>query len=946
MTKHVLTKEYSILRGFSTDSKFVRPANVSDKDVNMMSLPDETFSPRRGYQVQEDEIGGLGISVYKNSDTNEAQKICIHKDGNLYIEKQGSMTISFNDVSGNPESYISYEIFVNPDTVSDTQSCDFDPYQVVDDNALITDQIMFRLKKLTGVSGESIGTGSTTYSGYLSDTTITPGSILITDGTIAIQDDSINGFFGDIGVGTNTIDYITGAYSITLSGVSGALTASYKTTLQEEFNQSLGKGFGVSSPYTITSLSSLLSIISGVSITTTGSTNQPAAFLNITEETNIANGKSVTLTWVYWEAANRTAISTFQGLVAKLSDDDFRIATFAAYEEAVYIASRFDEVQKYDGQTIYRAGMPQGTTPSPSDAGSGTGVDLGSHNYYITYEQIDNNGRLIEGRLSDAGNVVLAAPKDVNVTVTNLLQGSGWNTNGAVVVGVQNGVTIINVDDGVGSTHSLRVGDTAYFFDGVTSDYVTREITETTANTITIAGDAVNVTDNISISNNLKINLFRTVVGGTTPHLVTTLPNNSYSGTQVFKDSISDATVVNQRDYLTPVRQSDPPPKSGIVVAFGNQLIFTQDDINEDYVWFSEPANPEYVPSTNNFILPGNDDDVTGAGISGSTLIIFKNKSIYAVSGDLITSQFTVTSISPGSNIGCVSHHTIVSIGGMIYFTHRNGVYTLVETVLFPTDKFGNPIPVSITIDKLFREEDLNQDKRFVLNRATAVHYNKDRQYLLFIPSEESTGVKAANNNSRVLCYSTIGKDWFEWTRINAAGGWAVIGDDLFWQERRKKNSTITAKTYKQHRKYRLIDQVDHVTPIRVTWESSWEDAGQPRTRKKFIRSILLFDEISAIFQQNIPTLCFFSYKDWVDGAISTRADIMQKIQSSKWNTDHWSWIRWSGYQDSFITIPLKGGTVAKSLKIGLQLNQINSSFRLQGFQQEISNDFGKTVSR
>lgn len=947
MTKHILTKTYSQLRGFSTDSKFVRPADVADKAVNMMRVPDGTISPRRGYQVQSDDIGGLGNGIYENLDRDTVEPICIHRDGNLYIQKQGSMNISFSDPSSNTASYVSYEIYVNPLTVSDNQNCDFDPYLVVDDTALVTDCIQFRLKKLTGFSGIAIGSGSATYAGVLSGAPLTPGSILMTDGTLTIQDDAEGSFIGNVGVGTNTIDYTTGAYTVTFSGVTGSVLASYRSTLQQQFNQCLGKGFGVSSPYSITSLVNLLSAVSGITVTTSGSTNQPAAFLEISEETIIADGQSVTLNWFYWESANRTVASTFSGLASQINNDSFRNATFAPFEEAVYIASRFDEIQKYDGQTIYRAGMPLGATPIPAAAGSGTGVDAGLHRYYITYEQIDANGRLVEGRLSNPGEINLGAAEDVNVTVSNLLQGSGWNTNCAVINGTQAGVNTINVDDGSGGVHSLQVGDTAYFFDGVSSSYVTREITSVTANTITIAGAAVNVTDNNPISNNLRINIYRTLAGGTIPHLLVTVPNNSYAASQIYLDQTSDAILANLREYATPARQPDPPPKTGIVISFRNQLIFADDPINDDKVWFSEAAQPEYVSqSFNNFIIPSNDDDVSGVGVAGSTLIIFKDKSIYAVSGDLITSQFQVTSVAPGSNIGCASHHTIISVGGLIYFLHTNGVYAIAETQLYPNDSFGNPIPLSIMIDRIFREDNFQEDKRFVFKRATATNYTKDNQYLLFIPTEEKEGPRAATNDSRVFCYDYQGKNWFEWTRINAAGGWYVLDDNLYWQERKKKNNSITAKTYKQHRKYRLIDQVDHVTPIRVTWESSWEDTGQPRVRKKFVRSILLFDEISALFQQNVPTLCFYSYKDWVDGRISTRADLMQKINSSQWSVDHWSWIQWSGYQDSFITVPLKGGTVTKSLKIGIQLNELNTTFKLQGFQQEISPDFRRTVVR
>lgn len=947
MTQHILTKTYSTLRGFSTDSKYVRPANVADKAVNMARLPDGTFAPRRGYQVETDDIGGLGIGIYENIDQSAIQPICIHRDGNLYIQQTGSMTISFNDPSGNPESYVSYEIYIDPNLVSDTQTCDFDPYLVVDDDALVDDCMKFRLKKLTGYSGVAIGSDSDTYSGILSGAPLTPGSILMTDGTYIIQDDSEGGFIGDIGAGTNTINYTTGAYTVNFSASTSSVTASYRSTLQSQFNQRLGKGFGVASPYSITSLVSLLTSVTGVTVSTTGNTNYPAAFIEIAEETIIADGQSVTLNWYYWQSANRTVAATFSGLASQINSTNFKNATFAPFEEAVYIANPYDEVQKYDGQTVYRAGMPQGDTPSPVAAGSGTGVNAGDHSYYTTYEQVDNNGRIVEGRLSLNGDITLAGAEDVNVTVEPLVQGSGWNTNCAVVAGTQTGVTTINVDDSAGGVHSMRAGDTAYFYDGVAASYTTREVTSVTANTITIAGAAVNVSDNDPISNNLKINIYRTEAGGTQSYLVVTLPNNSYASTQVYLDQTSDATLATQREYNTPARQPDPPPRVGVVVAFRNQLVFTDDPVNDDYVWFSEAAQPEYVPEAfNNFIVPSNDDDVTGAGVAGSTLLIFKDKSIYAVSGDLITSQFSVQSVAPGSNIGAVSHHTIVSVGGLIYFLHTNGVYTIAETQLYPTDSFGNAVPLSLMIDEIFRQDRFEKDQQFVLTRATAINYTKDNQYMLFLPAEEQSGPRGANNNSRVLVYDYQGKNWFEWTRVNAAGGWYVLNDDLYWQERRTNNSTITAKKYKQHRKYRLIDQVDHVTPVRVTWESSWEDVGQPRVRKKFIRTCLLFDEISALYQQNIPTLCFYSYKDWVGGRISTRADVMQKINSSRWSTDHWDWISWSGYQDSFITIGLRGGTVTKALKAGLQLNTLNTSFRLQGFQHEISPDFRRTIVR
>ncbi len=949
MSKHILTKTYTQLKGFSTDSPFVRSADVAEQVVNMQRLADGTFAPRRGYQAQTAGIGGLGVSIYENRIDQETQDVCVNHDGNLYKKRKGTITIAFAGASAH--EYISFMIFVDPADTSDTQTCDFDPYAIVSENALVDDCICFLFQKLTVHTGIAIGTGSATYAGVLPGFPLTPGTIVMTDGTLTIQDDAVGGFTGNTGVGANIINYTTGAYSVTFSGVTTPVTASYRGTLQTQFLQSMGKGFGVAAPYLISSLVTLIGGVAGVTVTTTGNTLHPGAFIEIREATIVPNGKSVVLDYFYWEECNRTVPVTFSGLLAHLATPEFQNATFAAYQEVIYIADPWDEVQKFDGQTVYRAGMPKGSTPSLANGGGGN-VDIGPHTYFTTYEQVDANGRRVEGTISTGALITLVGASIVNVTYDNLLQGSGWNTDGAIIVGTQVGVNTIVVQ----SPHSVEVGDTAFFIDSVTKIALQRLVLTVSVNTITIDGAPVTVSDvndwESAISNNLKINIWRTIApAGTEPTFVASIPNNSYQATTTYDDNkLDSATGIT---YPTPQRRPDPPPMVGIVFSYRNQLIFTQDPVNDDYVWFSDPDGPEYVSSEitrgNNFIVPSNDDDVSGVGQAGGTLVIFKGKSIYSVGGELPTSQFVVNPVAPGSNIGCVAHATICSVGSLLYFLHTNGVYAMSENTIFPTDQFGNPIPLSIPIDQIFRSTNVQTNQQFQLRRACAVNYTKDNQYLLFLPAEEDEGYRFANDYSRVLCYDYQGKNWFEWTRVNAAGGFYVTQDNLYWQNRRPAPTGITSETFKQHRKYRLIDQVDHVTPIRVTWTSSWEDVGQPRVRKKFVRAALLFDNISAIFQVNRPELCFTSYVDWkkgVRGKNTTRSDITTQIESTAWNRDPWDWTEWSGYQDTFVTVPLKGGTVAKSMQLQIQINQLNASFSLQGFQLEVAPDFRKTIVR
>jgi hypothetical protein len=880
---HIITRDYEQLRGFSTDSKYTRPAFVAELAVNMIRQPDDTFGPRRGYQVVASGKGGLGMTIFENPCKCDTEIVTIGTDGSLYVREENSMTIAYTGAT--VDNYASYEIFVDPTTVSDPQNCEFNPYDIINQAALVNDRIKFRL--------------------YLNGST------------------------------TPTLDI------------------------------DMGKGYGVAFPYPISDLITALNTVPGIVATSTGNLSVPGAFLEVTELTNIASGKSITLNWVSWKEVNKTVPAPFSGLASRIDDDDFINATFASYSSTLYISNAYDFPQKYDGQTVYRAGMPEGAQPTAADSGGGSGP-TGTYRYNITYEQ---DGRIIEGIatginvegvLSESSSPDLVmAGNAVTVTYLNLLAGSGWNTNCAIVNGNQVGVTTIVVQN----TSTIKTGDTAFFIDASGNEQ-TREVTAATPISITIAGTAVSVNNNSVISNNLKINIWRNKNGGTIPHLVASVPNNSLAanppGTSTYSDTKIDTQLGAQ--YITPARPPNPPPKAAYVVNYRNQLIYTGLTTNsitefesEDTVYFSEGNAPESVPQdpdiTNSFLVPANNDSITGAGQAGSTLVIFKEDSIYGISGDLLSIQFNVTPIAPGSNIGCVAHATIMEVANLLYFLHTSGVYSLAETNLYPTDENGNAIALSDPINKLFQFTPRDYKRRFQFIRATAVNYTQDKQYLVFIPCEQDPSIatlpKVPNAYSKVLCYDYESKDWFEWTNFNCASGVMELNNDLYFMDRHfSPTSTSTSNLYKQHRKYRLIDYVDHVTPIRVTWRSSWEDLGQPKVRKKYLRAALLFDDIDNDQQSPNPQLCFKTYLDWISGVVNTQADISFARQSSPWSTSPWSFAGWDGYQDSFYTVSLRQGTVSKAIQLQLQMNKLNQTFNFKGFGIEIAPDFLTTMVR
>jgi hypothetical protein len=374
------------------------------------------MSPRRGYHVRVDGYGGYGSEVFENDPNDNKFPISIAEDGNLYQMLDGSITISFSGSSD--VEFITYEIYIDEDETSDTDECDFDPYDTISDQSLTTDSINFKLSKVTQTSGESIGSGSDTYSGTLSNPPLQPGSLVVTDGTLTLFDDAAGSFYGDTGAGTNSINYTTGAYSLSFSGSTGTTTATYNTPLTEILDIAMGKGYLESTPYSIDQLLAALNGVSGVTATANGDTTTPAAFLQVTEAINIANGDSDTLSFEYPSQVNKTVTSTFSGLIANQSDDDWKMATMALYDEIVFIGSRYDEVRKYDGQTVYRAGMPKGADVDLTNNGAGD-VDTGVHVYQITYEQIDNRGNIVEGVISDAESITLTSDSQIDVTVSN-----------------------------------------------------------------------------------------------------------------------------------------------------------------------------------------------------------------------------------------------------------------------------------------------------------------------------------------------------------------------------------------------------------------------------------------------------------------------------------------------------------------------------------------------
>lgn len=1185
VNNHKITKEIGNLRGFSTNSIFMRPPNVADIALNIQHAPDLTLQLRRGYQCQAAEIGGMGLGTFDDPALDEVQTVCVGTDGFLYnkLTKQiylyydGQVTGQITNITNanpaqvtytgpalatgavlilreiggiislNNKNYTITSTGANTFTLNGVDSTALPAYTsggywsiAFADDRYLNFTIFTDPRYLTSNLGWSLAGWSISPWGAPSGESITCNITVNHAAQVSSSAINVNTFpvfFGHELAAGDIIQFIsfTGVFtqrnvlsvtptSVTFDGFPASiLNGSY---ISQFFDIQFRKGFDVSSPYLISTFISTITNgtngIYGLQVAINGDSNLPAAFLQILEPVIIPSNSVYELDYWYWNQINSTIIPPLPGSSNPIyqNSSKFENASMEAYDDILFIANGWDFPQKYDGQTVYRAGMPQGVRPTMATDNAGfyskPFSDTNTFQYVITYEQIDNKGNFVEGEISEIFNYMVGTtPSAINLTVTNLLTSfsNNWNTDGALAVGgtssaygpdingfyydlvsVSAGYTLkigdhayyadltaaVMTTDQAGTNtltvvpgFSVVAGDTVYFFDS-TNNEIERSVDSVTINSITIAGPPVTVSptagvpyfnildykvspvfgdvaivngnqsnvniinvvtgysiqaldvvdfidefdrvqrrnvtavgvgtitvdgipvsvtdrmliysinqqaDTINlqrlnanpatlgtgapISNNLRINIYRTTQGSNylvdgKLFLVASIPNNSFAGVQIYIDGISDAEIQNILELdQDPRYPPNPPPICKYLRAFGNQMFYAGGERgnngNSDRVFFSGVSgllpNPEVVSlAVNAFNVPNVDDDITGIGVAGTTLITTKNNSLWAATGNFLSGDIDVVQIAPGTNIGCAAHASIASVGTLMYFLHTNGVYSITENQLFPTDSFGNPIPLSLAINSVFRETNFLPQTRFVFRRAVAINYTKDLQYLLFIPCEDvQTSIRDANTNSRIFAYDYQGKNWYEWSNMNCAGGMVDVDDDLYFQERRFSSyDGNSANIYKQHRFYRLVDHADHAGPQQAEWRSSWTDLGQPLVRKKFSTCVLLMDRLSNLFQYNNPQMFFSTYLDRIPNLQNTMAQITQvdNVRNSSWSYSGWGWNFWSGYQDSFVAINLKQGTVAKSMQIGFTIQGINMDILLAGFQLEAIPENRMTIFR
>jgi hypothetical protein len=700
----------------------------------------------------------------------------------------------------------------------------------------------------------------------------------------------------------------------------------------EVLNAEMGIGINETSPYAISSLVTAIDALADFTAVGSGATTSPGAFLDVTESLKVTS-TGVSVKYYSYTAINTPLASPLATAQTNKNSVEFQNAVMVNLQNVLYVATGYDELHKYDGQTFYRAGMPAGTAPSTA-LGASTGITDTNINYIQTYVQKDAKGNLIEGIASSASGNLTPANQDINVTLTNILASTGFNTNCGIVNGTQVSVNTITVDSG----HTLQVGDTAYFRDAISASYVERAISAITATTIVVAGNAVTVADNAVISNNLRIAIFRNTNGGSTYALVVEIPNNSLSATQIYNDALVTASL--GAEYTPPVKPHGLPPKGRYLTAFRNQLIVTGDLANVNSFYWSEPGECEYFPSGDNSEDAETErgDKISGVSTLNNALYIFKDQSIHVVSGNLVDGQYRIDEVL-GGDVGCVSHHTIAQIKGKLVFLGLTGVFALSNG-----DK--EPEEISFKVEPLITKT----DNDYSFSKSLAINWSYKNKYILYIPVEEADGSsnKYATSDSLILVFDYSRGAWLQWDSLNFMGGMALLDKSLFFSERRLDTNSDTTKyhTNRIQDEGSMYDYADHTDAITWNHKAHWETMGEPDVKKKFLRvSTFALDETIQDFEQESFTMTMEIESNYTANDPVSSSDLDFAPESGGWADFAWGDAAWGSQRKLKLMSKLKS-FLGKSMRVVYSNEVIHENVLLTGWSVEVAAPYAIKIKK
>jgi len=734
-----------------------------------------------------------------------------------------------------------------------------------------------------------------------------------------------------LSVDDNLEQYTTQTFTITYAGTDTAYYDLYLDTTLATFqfeifdnnvsvlSVDLGTGQGASDT-TIAGLKTLVDAVTDFSMTISSTGTESAAYAPIGRSVNIsATGTSTSyFTWTTVPCPG-TYTAPFTNHWAIRNAADFEVVSYAQMLDVLYIANGYDALHKYDGNRVYKAGLPVPTLPTNATTGAGSLGTAGSKVYKWIYTMDHTDAKqniLISAPSAETTHTTAALNESRDVTMTNLTAAGGYGMAQAIVDGAHSADTTIAVDTG----HGLLVGDQVYYKDSGTAAVSVAEVTAVAANLITL-DTAVTIADN-SILSQTKLSLWRTKEDGTLFYLEEEFINDNATATTTYTSTKADSALLI--DFIPSVKVPALPPTCRYIDTWRGQLVMTGNREDVNTVYYSD-FDGESFPVDQSFLT----ESRLGGGNSGiksldNSLFIFKPRSIITCTGDLGLDNFQVDGLAD-DGIGCVANASIKEINARLWFLGKRGVYSV--------DRTGHK-KESEMVDPKFNGS-------FLEKRAIAHHWIEKDLYVLSLPLF-TVGTSSENymdtTNSFIMVYDLYRQAWYEWNKVNFVGGIAEYNGELYTsaRERDPVGSAVTTTLSKTLSLGTSDDYADHVTAISFSYKSHWEAMGEPSIPKKFLRlKVHSLDGTINDFETDKFTLAITTEHDYSQATASSFS-LDFSGGSLGWGASSWGNFPYGESRLEQMTSKL-ASKKAKSLRTVFANNTLHENVLISGYELEVS---------
>lgn len=638
----------------------------------------------------------------------------------------------------------------------------------------------------------------------------------------------------------------------------------------------------------------------------------PAAMLDITKYT-ISPGTSFEFKSRYWEAANDGTFSGnnhFPNYVlgsGSTNQSHLENSSFAIINNVVYISNGFDHVMKYDGEQVYRAGLP---CPGVTYASDGFSIDSGfgesSTNFTATDTVSDSGSDHIyyygvRYSFTDAvGNIITSR---LNYLEAIIASNNGIDNNDYFEVKVP------------------RLTDTNFCLKSTSSTpnpNLKIEIFRTAANQ-GLAGPFYRIAQVQNEDTNAS--------GGG--------PANTDTTYFIHRDTQTDAAIENlQLAYILPGSKThDLPPKGKYLSVFKNCLVVAGQPSNVNNVSYSTGGSEipgeiasEYFPDADNQVIVESPIDTAITAISPlrDLLYIFHENSIHVLAGDISDANgipYTVDLLSREAGIGCISNSSIVEFNNKLMFLSDDGLYTI--------DASTAVDEISSIIRPLFKEQS------FTFKRAVATTWADKQLIIVNIPVETSTTYTYTDvSKTTTLVYDYYRGAWLKWNTLDCTGGMDVFENSLYFNTREGTESRLVSFNNSSTE----YDFADHVNHIDFKYETNWESLGEPTIPKKFLRlKIYSFDNDETFESPKFDLVASLQKNFFESDLGSIKFNFGTAV--SGWGLTEWGDFAWGDATQSKLKSKLPTGKAA-CLKIRFLNENINENILLTKYELEIASPY------